>query len=78
MATGPSPTLWALSLPVRHSASSYTRGEQIWSQLCPGERKKKHDRRRADPAIQGNVFAPAKAVSKLMASDFYMAFGTSF
>lgn len=42
------------------------------------KKQNKTDRRRADPAIQGNVFAPAKTVSKLVASDFYMVFGTSF
>jgi hypothetical protein len=43
VASVPSLTVWALSLPVRHSASSCTRGEHVWSQLCPGKKKEKEE-----------------------------------
>lgn len=72
--------MWALSLRVRHSVSS-TPEESLFGARSAQEKtnnNNKTNRRIADPAIQGNIFAPAKTASKLMASDFYMAFGTSF
>lgn len=56
------PSCEPVSLPVRHSMSSCTRGEQFRSQLCR-ERKKKKKTGRAGLAIQRNFSAPAKMVS---------------
>lgn len=49
----------SVSLPVRHSMSSCTGGEQVRSQLCWGGKKWETE---GEQAIQRNFFIPAKLV----------------